>query len=77
MPTPDQPMVIPADVADNFTDHFDDDLAHDLATLLTCSEVEALADLLTAMERSGLAEVWIDAHADGDDAGDLHHRPTT
>lgn len=34
------------------------------------------ADLLTETGRLDLWATWIDAHAEGDDPGDLHYRNT-
>lgn len=70
-------MTIPDALAHDFADSFNEHLAFDIATQLTCSEVEVLADLLTALECPGLATAWIDAHAEQDDPGDLHHRNPT
>lgn len=50
------------------------DLAGDVATLLTCTEVEVLACLLHAYGHAEAATAWIEAHAEGDDCGDDHCR---
>lgn len=50
------------------------DLAGDLGERLTCTEVEALAELLTALGAPEAAAVWLEAHADGDDPDDAHYR---
>ncbi|MDH2425766.1 hypothetical protein [Sphaerisporangium sp. TRM90804] len=67
-------MIIPDDIATRFTDAFDPLVAAEVAQSLTCSEVDALADLLTALGRPDLAAEWVDAHADQDDQGDAHYR---
>lgn len=61
-----------AEAAENFVTHFGGYLMDDIATHLTCSEVEALADLLVALGEQRLSELWIRAHAEGDDCGDMH-----
>lgn len=50
-------------------------LAHDLGPELGCVEVDALAGMLRALGEVETAEMWIEAHAKGDDEGDLHYRP--
>jgi hypothetical protein len=67
-------MVIPDAIAADVADAFCVELAGEVATALACSEVTALAALLTALGRPDLAAAWIDAHAEGDDEGDEHHR---
>lgn len=47
-------------------------LADDVATSLTCVEVDALASLLSSEGRADGAARWLIAHAEGDDSGDLH-----
>ncbi|EKF22970.1 putative gp79 [Mycolicibacterium hassiacum DSM 44199] len=48
-------------------------LLSDIATHLTCTEFEAMADLLLAI---GVSEETVagfeEAHAEGDDCGDMH-----
>lgn len=47
--------------------------AVDLSERMTCSQVEALADLLETAGRPVAAEVWREQHAATDEPGDLHH----
>lgn len=47
-------------------------LADDIAAKLRCEEVEALAELLTAIGHTEAAQYWLTAHAGGDDCGDQH-----
>lgn len=44
--------------------------AADLATRLSCREVEALAEMLRACGQVEAADLWIEEHANDDDA---HH----
>lgn len=44
-----------------------------LAGEMTCSEVDALADVFRALCMDDEADYWITAHAASDDAGDKHH----
>jgi hypothetical protein len=67
-------MIIPDAVAASFLETFDLYVANDIGTRLSCSEVNALADLLTALGRPDLASAWIEAHARGDDSGDANYR---
>lgn len=51
-----------------------EDLAVDMATGLSCGEANALVDLLRAAAGDEVANVWADAHAEGDaDETDEHH----
>lgn len=50
------------------------DLAADVATQLSCIEVEALAGMLRAIGEPASADMWIEARAEGDDEGDDHYR---
>ena len=52
----------------------DDMLAHHLAEKLTCHEAEALAELFRAFGREDEADMWISAHAEGDDIDDDHYK---
>lgn len=70
-------MDIPRDIAANFAAAFDARAAADLAARLACSELDALAGLLTALGREDLAAAWIGAHAAGDDEGDDHYAMVT
>ncbi|WP_207568344.1 hypothetical protein [Mycolicibacterium fallax] len=69
-------MEITTDQYDALVAHLDawerSDLAGDLATQLTCGEVNALVGLLVAFGRQRAAQQWISAHAEGDDCGDEH-----
>ncbi|AIK68936.1 hypothetical protein AVV40_gp23 [Mycobacterium phage Swirley] len=49
-------------------------LAADVATYLSCVEVETLAGLLEALGEGRAASTWIEEHAEGDDCGDQHCR---
>lgn len=57
-----------------FFDTFTGEAAEDLACKLTCSEADALAQLMRTFDREDLAAAWINAHSHGDDEGDRHHR---
>jgi hypothetical protein len=50
----------------------DDMLASDLGERLTCTEVEALADLFIDNGAEEIAQMWLQMHAYGDEEGDLH-----
>lgn len=50
----------------------DSDLLDNISTALTCSEADALADLLRFFDYDESADVLIEAHATGDDEGDSH-----
>ena len=52
----------------------DGHLAGDLATKLRCEEVEALAEMLTALGATTAAAEWIDLQAPGDECDDTHCR---
>lgn len=52
-------------------------LAHDVAATLGCREVEALAGILRALGEPAAADMWLDAHARGDEPGGQHHQPQT
>ncbi|WP_160150808.1 hypothetical protein [Nonomuraea solani] len=45
-----------------------------MATALNCGELDALAELLTAVGHADLAARWIDAYAKGDNPDDAHDR---
>ncbi|AMS01068.1 hypothetical protein SEA_ARCHERNM_74 [Mycobacterium phage ArcherNM] len=48
-------------------------LLSDIATNLTCTEFEAMADLLLAIGIDpDVVEGFEDSHAEGDDCGDMH-----
>lgn len=70
-------MIVPDEVAADFTEAFGMYCAWDVGIRLACSEVDALAALLTAIGREDLAAEWIEAHATDDDEGDDHYRTTT
>lgn len=50
-------------------------LANDLSGKLTCSELDALADLLAALGEDSAAQAWTDSHALHDEEGDAHYSP--
>jgi hypothetical protein len=50
-------------------------LAHDVGTTLGCREAEALAGILRALGEPAAADMWLDAHAHGDEPGDQHYQP--
>lgn len=45
---------------------------HDAATSFTCSEAEAIAELLRSFGHLDAADSFIESHADGDEHGDMH-----
>ena len=47
-------------------------LARDIGEALTCSEADAIVDLLLALGLASAAGEWRTAHAEGDDEGDRH-----
>ncbi|MFI9205274.1 hypothetical protein [Streptomyces sp. NPDC053048] len=50
-------------------------LASHIADKLTCSEAEELAEFFRAIDHPGVADLWLECHADGDDdEDDLHYR---
>jgi hypothetical protein len=51
--------------------------AGDIAQALTCTEADALAQLLSATGFDDAAEAWIDAHSLSDEEGDAHYRQPT
>lgn len=51
-------------IADAFLDH---------ATAFGCGEIEKIADLFRAFRLDEMADNIIEAHASGDEPGDLHH----
>lgn len=61
-------------VLDHFAEVWGDSmLLNDIGERLTCTEAEALAELLRAVKRPDAAESLIDAHSYGDEEGDLHY----
>ncbi|MGO2047609.1 MAG: hypothetical protein ACTH2X_10215 [Brachybacterium tyrofermentans] len=50
-------------------------LTDDLSGKLTCSELDALADLLTAIGEESAAQAWTASHALHDEDGDTHYTP--
>lgn len=52
----------------------DSEIADEVGTALTCTEVEALAELFRATGHEDAAQAWIECHAEGDDCGDSHCR---
>ncbi|RJL20790.1 hypothetical protein [Bailinhaonella thermotolerans] len=66
-------MIIPDETARRFTYTFSDTaMAYEIAPKLACDEIDALAELLMAMNSPGIAQFWIDCHASADDVGDTH-----
>lgn len=68
--------------AERFANTFaDGEIASEVSTALTCSEVDVLADLFRTFGHDDAADMWIRAHAEGDDEGDQHYgfqnRPTS
>ncbi|WP_030277081.1 hypothetical protein [Streptomyces sp. NRRL B-24484] len=63
---------VPAEVADRFGEAFGQIAAGDIAELLTCGELNALADVMRSLGYPGRAEMWTEAHAQGDAEGDSH-----
>jgi len=45
----------------------------DIATKLTCTEANALAEFVAAWITPEFAQEFLAAHAEGDDEGDLHY----
>lgn len=58
-----------------FAEVWGQELSHDLASKLTCDEVDALASLLRSGGHDALADDWINGHALTDDSDDAHFRP--
>ena len=56
---------------ERFLDVFTGDV-EGIPTSMTCTEVEAMADLLLAHGHARAAEAWIAEHAEEDDCGDWH-----
>lgn len=52
-----------------WTDHH---LANNIATYLTCNELESLAGLLDILGMHDASETWITEHAKGDECDDQH-----
>ncbi len=50
-------------------------LANDLSGKLTCSELDALTDLLATLGEDSAAQAWTDSHALHDEEGDTHYTP--
>ncbi|MFK0172639.1 hypothetical protein ACIQU5_27965 [Streptomyces sp. NPDC090306] len=57
-------IAVPASVATDILDAFDQQLADEVAKHFTCTEAEAVADLLRALGADTAATNWIDAHTD-------------
>lgn len=69
--TPDRPTFL--DAVAEFAPVFSrPDTAADLATRLSCREVDALAEMLRACGQVDAAEMWIEEHVTDDDEGDAH-----
>ncbi len=65
-------LLAPALALDNFFAAIGSDTLGDIATSLTCSEAEAVADLFASFGYGNTAEAFIESHAEGDDCGDMH-----
>ncbi|MEV6791279.1 hypothetical protein AB0M87_04590 [Streptomyces sp. NPDC051320] len=65
-------VTIPTATAAAFTESWGTLLANRVGPLLTCGEVEDVAELLRALGQEPLAGVWIAEHATADDKEDLH-----
>ncbi|MCS5498210.1 hypothetical protein NY547_13250 [Cnuibacter physcomitrellae] len=50
-----------------------EDTAADLASRLSCTEIDALVDLLAAAGAEDAAACWLDHHGPADDPGDEHY----
>lgn len=61
-------------VAKAFTDAFKDmaDTSGETAESMTCTEIEAFANMLAALGYPQCGEEWIAKHAEGDGVGDMH-----
>lgn len=62
------------DALAGFLEVWSGDLADDLATKLTCGEVDALARLLHDHGRHAAAAAWINIHSRADEEDDEHER---
>lgn len=49
------------------------DTAGDIATVLSCGEIEAMAGLLRVVGEEDAADRWIRVHAETDEEGDAHY----
>ncbi|MFJ5779326.1 hypothetical protein [Streptomyces sp. NPDC093094] len=67
---------IPGDVADAFTGAFSGTVTADVAAVLGCAEVDALAGLLHALGAEDTAREWTDVHAQDDEPGERHFSGT-
>lgn len=63
------------EAVNRFLTVWDGALAGDIAASLSCTEVEALADVCRAGGQPDMADYWIKAHSIGDEPGDAHHNP--
>lgn len=50
-------------------------LADDLSDKLTCSELDALTELLATLGEERAAQAWTDSHSLHDEDGDAHYAP--
>ncbi|WP_181785675.1 hypothetical protein [Streptomyces phytophilus] len=66
--------MIDSRVATDFVSTFTGEVADDLARAMNCVEIDVLAEMLESLGAADLASVWLDAHAEGDEEGDLHYR---
>lgn len=65
-----------AALAEFLTAWSDDDMAAEVATKLTCTEADALANVLRTHGHPAAAAEWINRHSRGDDDEDDAHRRT-
>ncbi|MEO3852600.1 hypothetical protein ABGB09_34125 [Streptomyces sp. B8F3] len=66
--------VIASQLATDVVSTFTAEVAGDVARAMTCVEIDVFAELLEWLGDGDLASAWLDAHAQGDDEGDLHYR---
>ncbi|NNC14112.1 hypothetical protein HII28_19855 [Planctomonas sp. JC2975] len=52
------------------------EMADYIAPAMSCEEIDALYGLLYAMGEPATADMWMTAHARGDQAGERHYRAT-
>ena len=74
MSTPVPPLQARLEALNTFLEVWiHDTVLEDIATELTCTEADALDNLLRACGEYVAAEALIAAHAEGDDEGDEHY----
>ena len=50
------------------------DFAGDVGPRMSCTEVDALAEMLRTVGAVTAADTWVSAHAEEDQEGDSHHQ---